>query len=122
MLWCIWAIHTGEFDDLEKRSARACVRLRLAHGLSAAALARTVTVTEAAIRAIETGDSKSPSFAVGVRLAEALGVTPRFLASEKDRISRRVLALERRLGPASRIRVLVFHRRLEAAQRMTPLR
>lgn len=75
-------------------------RLRVAHGLSAAALARTVNVTEAAIRAIETGDSKSPSFPVGVRLAEALGVTARYLAfGDGPDLEARVLAIERRLDP-----------------------
>jgi transcriptional regulator with XRE-family HTH domain len=74
-------------------------RLRLAHGLSAAALARKVNVTEAAIRAIETGDSKSPSFTVGVRLADALGVTARFLAfGDGPDLEARILAIERRLG------------------------
>ncbi len=76
-------------------------RLRVAHGLSAAALARKVDVTEAAIRAIETGDSKSPSFPVGVRLAEALGVSARYLAfGDRSDLETRVRAIERRLGPA----------------------
>jgi transcriptional regulator with XRE-family HTH domain len=75
-------------------------RLRVAHELSAAALARKVDVTEAAIRAIESGDSKSPSFIVGVRLAEALGVTARYLAfGDGPDLETRVLAIERRLGP-----------------------
>lgn len=78
-------------------------RLRVAHELSAAALARKVDVTEAAIRAIETGDSKSPSFTVGVRLAEALGVTPHYLAfGDGPDLEARVRAIERRLGPAGR--------------------
>jgi transcriptional regulator with XRE-family HTH domain len=44
-------------------------RLRTEHGYSLAGLARQVLVTEAAIRNLETGDSKGPSFVVGVRLA-----------------------------------------------------
>lgn len=76
-------------------------RLRVARGLSAAALARAVNVTEAAIRAVETGDSKSPSFTVGVRLAEALGVTARYLAfGGGPDLEARILAIERRLGAA----------------------
>ncbi len=76
-------------------------RLRVAQSLSAAGLARKVYVTEAAIRAIETGDSKSPSFPVGVRLAEALGVTPRYLAfGDGPDLEARVRAIEQRLGAA----------------------
>ncbi|MDP9150990.1 MAG: helix-turn-helix domain-containing protein, partial [Myxococcota bacterium] len=76
-------------------------RLRLARGLSAVGLSREVSVTEAAIRAIETGDSKSPSFVVGVLLAETLGVTPRYLAFGQDPVLEdRLRTIERHLGIA----------------------
>jgi predicted nucleotidyltransferase len=50
--------------------------LRRRSGLTAAALARCVGVTENAIRKIESGASKEPRFSTGLRIARALGVEP----------------------------------------------
>jgi transcriptional regulator with XRE-family HTH domain len=80
-------------------------RLRLGTGLSPSALAHAVGVTEGAIRQMESGQTRFASFPVGVRLAEALGVKPRYLAfgDEKDkgealRPVDRLSALERRVA------------------------
>ncbi|HUY10837.1 MAG TPA: nucleotidyltransferase domain-containing protein [Candidatus Dormibacteraeota bacterium] len=53
---------------------------RIQAGLSAMELATHAGVTESAIRKIESGDSKEPSFRVGVRIARALSVSPESLA------------------------------------------
>lgn len=51
-------------------------RERLRLGMSATELAGRAGVSESAIRKIEAGTSKQPSFEVGVRIAETLGVSP----------------------------------------------
>lgn len=55
-------------------------RLRTERNLSPGALSMKVGVTEGAIRQMESGQTKSASFQVGVLLADELGVTPRYLA------------------------------------------
>jgi transcriptional regulator with XRE-family HTH domain len=55
-------------------------RLRLECGLSVAELARAVKSSEAAIRHLQSGESKGPYLSVGVRIANALGVSPSYLA------------------------------------------
>lgn len=57
-------------------------RERLRRGMSATELAGRAGVSESAIRKVEAGTSKQPSFEVGVRIAEALGVTPQSLLPE----------------------------------------
>jgi transcriptional regulator with XRE-family HTH domain len=51
-------------------------RLRLGRGYTVAGLARAVDVSEGAIRQLESGMTKSPSFHVGLHLALVLGVDP----------------------------------------------
>ena len=51
-------------------------RLRKAKGLTADALARSVGITENALRKLEAGDSKEPRFSTGLRLARALDTQP----------------------------------------------
>src|SRR5579863_2764811 len=51
-------------------------RLRKTKGLTADALARSVGITENAIRKIESGESKEPRFSTGLRMAAVLGVSP----------------------------------------------
>ncbi len=58
-------------------------RLKVARaqaGMTASALAHEVGVTEDAIRKIESGSSKQPSFSTGLEIARALGVSPLILA------------------------------------------
>jgi transcriptional regulator with XRE-family HTH domain len=59
-------------------------RLRSERGLSVAELARAVKSSEAAIRHLQSGESKGPYLNVGVRLAHALGVTTSYLAFGHD--------------------------------------
>ena len=54
-------------------------RLRKARGLTADALARSVGITENALRKLEAGDSKEPRFSTGLRLAIALDAQPQML-------------------------------------------
>lgn len=68
------AMETETFQERLKR-------LRESANLSAGALALRVGVTEGAIRQMESGQTKSASFVVGVRLSNALGVTPHYLAT-----------------------------------------
>jgi len=58
--------------------------LRTRRRLTPSGLAHAVGVTEGAIRQMESGQTKSASFAVGLRLARILGVTPEYLATGED--------------------------------------
>jgi len=58
--------------------------LRTRRHLTPSALAHAVGVTEGAIRQMESGQTKSASFIVGLKLAHALGVTAWFLATGRD--------------------------------------
>lgn len=74
-------------------------RLRNDHGYSVADLASTVGASEGTIRQLENGSVKSPSFLLGIRLAERLDVDPRYLAlGEGSTFSERLDALERRMA------------------------
>jgi transcriptional regulator with XRE-family HTH domain len=85
-------------------------RLREERGATIAALALEVGVSEGAIRQLETGNVKSPSFAVGLRLAHYLGVYPYYLASGEGSslgerrvlLARRLAKLEQRVGTPAR--------------------
>jgi transcriptional regulator with XRE-family HTH domain len=58
--------------------------LRTRRHLTPSALAHAVGVTEGAIRQMESGQTKSASFLVGLKLANVLGVTPNYLATGRD--------------------------------------
>jgi transcriptional regulator with XRE-family HTH domain len=58
--------------------------LRTKRRLTPSALAHAVGVTEGAIRQMESGQTKSASFLVGLKLAHVLGVTAWFLATGRD--------------------------------------
>ncbi|HTD32982.1 MAG TPA: helix-turn-helix transcriptional regulator [Candidatus Elarobacter sp.] len=74
-------------------------RLRNSHGYSVADLATTVGASEGTIRQLENGSVKSPSFLLGIRLAERLDVDARYLAlGEGSTYSERMDSLERRLA------------------------
>jgi transcriptional regulator with XRE-family HTH domain len=86
-------------------------RLRDARGMAIADLARTVGASEGSIRQMETGNVKSPGLLLGIRLADALGVDPRYLAfgedpvrTRLDEVERRLAVVERRLGEMARRR------------------
>jgi len=52
--------------------------------MTPSALAHAVNVTEGAIRQMESGQTKSASFLVGLKLSHVLGVSPWFLATGRD--------------------------------------
>ncbi len=58
--------------------------LRTRRHLTPSALAHAVGVTEGAIRQMESGQTKSASFLVGLKLAHVLGVSAEFLATGRD--------------------------------------
>jgi transcriptional regulator with XRE-family HTH domain len=58
--------------------------LRTRRRLTPSALAHAVGVTEGAIRQMESGQTKSASFLVGLKLSRELGVTPWFLATGEN--------------------------------------
>jgi len=58
--------------------------LRTRRHLTPSALAHAVGVTEGAIRQMESGQTKSASFLVGLKLSHVLGVSPEFLATGRD--------------------------------------
>jgi transcriptional regulator with XRE-family HTH domain len=64
------------FEEMKHRLRR----LRERGGHTPSSLAHAVDVTEGAIPQMESGQTKSPSFAVGILLAHELGVTPEYLA------------------------------------------
>jgi predicted nucleotidyltransferase/DNA-binding Xre family transcriptional regulator len=63
-------------EYITRHLGRDIKRLRLARGLTADALARSVGITENAIRKLEAGDSKEPRFSTGLRIASTLRVDP----------------------------------------------
>jgi transcriptional regulator with XRE-family HTH domain len=74
-------------------------RLRTEHGITIAALAAEAGVSEGAIRQLETGHVKSPSFTVGLRLAHYFGVDPFYLGlGEGSNLNERVVVLERKVA------------------------
>jgi transcriptional regulator with XRE-family HTH domain len=58
--------------------------LRTRRHLTPSSLAHAVGVTEGAIRQMESGQTKSASFLVGLKLANVLGVTAWHLATGRD--------------------------------------
>jgi transcriptional regulator with XRE-family HTH domain len=69
-------------------------RLREARGLAKTTLARRVGLTEACIRQLESGRTSQPRLADGMRLADALGTDPRYLAFGEGEDSRWGLSRE----------------------------
>src|SRR3979411_2584786 len=88
-------------------------RLREERGITIAALALEAGVSESAVRQLETGNVKSPSFAVGLRLAHYLGVDPYYLAfGESSNLDERLLVVERRVTkPEQRVATIPATRR-----------
>ena len=81
-------------------------RLRTEQGYTVVDLAAAVGSAEGTIRQLESGKVKSPSFLLGIRLADQLKVEPRFLAvgigqtieQRLDAIEQRFSKVERELG------------------------
>lgn len=60
--------------------------LRTRRRMTPSALAHAVGVTEGAIRQMESGQTKSASLLVGIKLAGVLGVTVTYLATGREKI------------------------------------
>ena len=96
-------------EELLKHRLR---RLRERAGHTPSSLAHAVAVTEGAIRQMESGQTKSPSFTIGLLLARELGVTPEYLAFGEGGLPERsgekhiggdaIVALERRVAALER--------------------
>lgn len=73
-------------------------RLRTERGLSLSELGYMVGVSEGAIRQMESGQTKSASFQVGIKLAKVLGVDAGYLAlgDRAGNLTERVAGLEDR--------------------------
>ena len=100
------------FHTMTEPFGKRLRRLREERGFSVADLASAVGVSESAIRQLEVGTVKLPSFALGLRIADRLNVDPYYLAvgagfsmtEQIDRIERRIAKLEQRVAslPATR--------------------
>ncbi|HTD38240.1 MAG TPA: helix-turn-helix transcriptional regulator [Candidatus Limnocylindrales bacterium] len=78
-------------------------RLREDKAFSVADLASAVGVSESAIRQLEVGNVKSPSFVLGLRIAIQLNVDPFYLAlGEGSNMTERFETIERRLAKLER--------------------
>jgi transcriptional regulator with XRE-family HTH domain len=93
--------------------------LRTRRHLTPSSLAHAVGVTEGAIRQMESGQTKSASFLVGLKLSHVLGVSPWFLATGRDApaetespVQDRALALLERLS----VQVSTIDRRVKALE------
>ncbi len=94
------------FSAMTESFGKRLRRLREEQGFSVADLALAVAVSESAIRQLEAGIVKLPSFALGLRIADRLNVDPYYLAAgagfsmteQIDRIERRVAKLEQRVA------------------------
>ena len=84
--------------------------LRTRRHLTPSALAHAVGVTEGAIRQMESGQTKSASFLIGLKLAEVLGVTATFLATGRETLSETgSLAPDRSVSMLERLERLERH-------------
>lgn len=103
-------IASAYFKAMAESFGRRLQRLRQERRITVAELARAAGVSDSAIRQLESGSSKSASFAVGLRISEFLEVEPRLLAfgdsspltvtATLREILRRVAQLEsQRAGP-----------------------
>jgi transcriptional regulator with XRE-family HTH domain len=78
-------------------------RLRTEQGYTAVDLAAAVATSESTIRQLESGSVKSPSFLLGIRMADQLNVDPRYLAlGEGLSVAARFEALEHRVDKLER--------------------
>lgn len=86
-------------------------RLRIEQGYGVADLAAAVGASEGTVRQIEAGTIKSPSFLLGIRLADHLHVSPRYLAAgSESSFSQRLDTFEERFAK--------FDRRLQRLEAM----
>ncbi len=90
-MYVLTVSESGTFGDRLKAAREAA-------GLSVGKLAQAVEVTEGAIRQMESGQTKSASLKIGIRLARALQVSSEMLAGEPGpRLLRSAEALPRQI-------------------------
>jgi transcriptional regulator with XRE-family HTH domain len=78
-------------------------RVREERGFTVPDLAAAVGVSPGAIRQLESGQIKNPSFALGLRLANRLNVDPQYLAlGEGFSLTERLESIEQRLAVLER--------------------
>lgn len=92
--------HRGvSFSPMSETFGERLRRLRTEQGYTVVDLAAAVGAAEGTIRHLENGAVKSPTFLLGLRLAEHLKVDPRYLAlGEGIGVAARFDAMERRLS------------------------
>ncbi len=103
-------VKDAESGETGQRFGKRLRELRVAKGVSASELAYRVGVTEGAIRSMESGGTKNPSFAIGLKIAAVLDVdawrlatgaeTPLVMTNpvKRDAIAARFDELDRRLA------------------------
>ncbi len=74
--------------DPDETFAERLQRLRVGRRLNCTQLAHAVGITEGAVRQMESGQTKRPSFLLGLRLADVLDVDPWYLATGRQRPDR----------------------------------
>jgi transcriptional regulator with XRE-family HTH domain len=90
-------------ERLGETLAQRLRRLRKEQGYTIVGLSKVVGVSEGALRQLERGQVKVPSFLLGVRLSNALNVDPMYLALGEGMSTRDLLALlDRRLAKVER--------------------
>jgi transcriptional regulator with XRE-family HTH domain len=100
-----WAL--GRMNETFAERVR---RVREERGFTVPDLAAAVGVSPGAIRQLESGQIKNPSFALGLRLANRLNVDPQYLAlGEGFSLTERLESIEQR--------VAVLERQVEAIPR-----
>lgn len=91
-------METGDEAELGERFGKRVKQAREAAGLTIGALAQMVGVTEGAVRQMESGQTKSASFLVGLKISHVLNLSPWELAGEAEPTGRVVIAGGRPAG------------------------
>ena len=93
-----WAL--GRMNETFAERVR---RVREERGFTVPDLAAAVGVSPGAIRQLESGQIKNPSFALGLRLANRLNVDPQYLAlGEGFSLTERLESIEQRVATLER--------------------
>lgn len=99
-------LRVGTLHPVTESFGQRMRRLRDEQGYSVADLAAAVGASEGTIRQLESGTIKSPSFLLGIRIADQLKVDPKYLAAGNgisipvrfDEMDVRLNEVERRLA------------------------
>jgi transcriptional regulator with XRE-family HTH domain len=89
--------------DMSETFAARLRRVREEKGFTVPDLAAAVGVSPGAIRQLESGQSKNPGFALGLRIADRLSVDPHYLAlGEGFSLTERLELVENRMAKLER--------------------